>query len=115
MKWKKKRAINRKKINTTDERERSELEVKYQEQREIVKRLIRKGIEDYEIKITNEIKEDKNSGRKLWQNINKLLGKSKKEKDEMKVFNEKGKELNKQEIKEEVPKYWREYLGKGKN
>ena len=33
----------------------------------------------------------------------------------MKVFNEKGKELNKQEIKEEVPKYWREYLGKGKN
>ena len=33
----------------------------------------------------------------------------------MKVFNEKGQELNKQEIKEEVPKYWREYLGKGKN
>ena len=33
----------------------------------------------------------------------------------MKVFNEIGKELNLQEIKEEVPKYWREYLGKEKN
>ena len=112
---KKKRAINRKKRNTTDEREKTELEIQYQRQREIVKKLIREGIENYEIKITREIKEDKNSGRKLWQNINKLIGKGKKEKEELKVYKEDGQELNEQEIKTEVPKYWREYLGKGTN
>ena len=112
---KKKRAINRKKRNTTDEKEKTELEIQYQRQREIVKKLIREGIENYEIKITKEIKEDRNSGRKLWQNINKLIGKGKKEKEELKVYKEDGQELNEQEIKTEVPKYWREYLGKGTN
>ncbi|MEL7079699.1 MAG: hypothetical protein AAGM46_27995, partial [Cyanobacteria bacterium J06582_2] len=43
------------------------------------------------------------------------IGKGKKEKEEFKVYNEDGEELNEQEIKREVPKYWREYLGKGKN
>merc|ERR1711915_1023572 len=69
-----KREINRKKRNTKDEKEKANLERKYKEQKEIVKRLIREGITNYEIKITNEIKEDGNSGRKLWENINKLIG-----------------------------------------
>ena len=103
---KKKREINRKKRNTTDEKERAELETKYQEQRKNVKKLIREGISNYEIKITNEIKEDRNSGRKLWQNINKLIGRGKKADEEMKVFNERGQELSERDSKIEVPKYW---------
>ena len=93
-------------------KEREGLERKYKEQRDVVKKLIREGITKYEIQITNEIKEDRNSGRKLWQNINKLIGRKSKVDEEMKVFNEEGKELNEQEIKIEVPKFWREYLGK---
>ena len=51
-----KREINRKKRNTKDEKEKENLEEKYKEQKEIVKRLIREGITNYEKKITNEIK-----------------------------------------------------------
>ena len=109
-----KREINRKKRNTKDEKEKANLERKYKEQKEIVKRLIREGITNYEIKITNEIKEDGNSGRKLWENINKLIGRKTKEEGEMKVYNEQEQELNEQEMKREVPKYWKEYH-KGKN
>ena len=109
-----KREINRKKRNTKDEKEKANLERKYKEQKEIVKRLIREGITNYEIKITNEIKEDGNSGRKLWENINKLIGKKTKEEGEMKVYNEQEQELNEKEMKREVTKYWKEYH-KGKN
>ena len=105
------REINRKKRNTEDEKEREVLEEKYKEQKEVVKKLIREGIESYEIKITKEIKEDGNSGRKLWENIYKLLGKEKKTEEEMRVYIEDEKELSKQEILNKVPKYWREYLG----
>ena len=109
-----KREINRKKRNTKDEKEKANLERKYKEQKEIVKRLIREGITNYEIKITNEIKEDGNSGRKLWENINKLIGRKTKEEGEMKVYNEQEQELNEKEMKREVTKYWKEYH-KGKN
>lgn len=89
--------------------------MKWREQKEVVKRLIREGISNYELKITKEIKEDRNSGRKLWDNIYKLIGKKTKRNEEMRVFNNEGQELDEQDIMREVPKFWREYLGKETN
>ena len=39
-----------------------------------VQAIIRGEMHKYESKVTNDIKQDKNRGNKLWDNINKLRG-----------------------------------------
>ena len=112
---KKKREINRRRRNTKDIKEKNKLEKECNQQKEVVKKLVRESIEKYEIKITNEIKEDENRGRKLWQNIHKLIGRKGKEEVEFKVFNREEKELGELEARREVIKYWEEFLGKEDN
>ena len=109
------REINRKKRNTKDEKERNKLEIEYKNQKEVVKKLVREGIGSYELMITKEIQEDKNSGRKLWQNIYKLIGRNPKNNEETEIYSDKGVKLDESEMMREVLKYWRKCLGEEVN
>ena len=64
----------------------------YEEQKHRTQEIIREEIYKYEEKITTEIKESEDNGRKMWKYINKLKGKEEK-KDDVKLFGEDGKEI----------------------
>ena len=63
-KYKKRKEINRAKRNAENEEEKRALLKKWEEQKAKINNLIRKEIENYEIKITKEIKERDNKGEK---------------------------------------------------
>ena len=48
---------------------------KYIKQRKLVQTKIREHMNIYEMKITNDIQQDRSRGNKIWDNINKLRGK----------------------------------------
>ena len=91
--------------NAKSESERSRLEIKYKEQKEKVQNLIRRGMEEYEIKITKEIREKTNKQKKLWENINILRGKKTHTEEEEKYYNEDGKEMELEEAGDLHEKY----------
>ena len=64
----------------------------YEEQKHRTQEIIREEIYKYEEKITTEIKESEDNGRKMWKYINKLKGKEEK-KDDVKLLGEDGKEI----------------------
>ena len=74
---KKTKELNRKKRNCKTIKEKETYTKEWEEQRIKYKLMIKKAIEDYEIKITNDIKNSDNRGKLLWKNINKLRGKEK--------------------------------------
>ena len=68
---KKKKKLNREKRNCNDVTKR-ELYIK---QKKLVQTKIREQMNIYEMKITNDIRQDRSRGKKIWDNINKLRGK----------------------------------------
>lgn len=80
---------NRIKRNIVDVDKKREYEEKYKDQKLKVQLLVKEAMGAYEIKITNEIREDKDR-TKLWDNINKLKGKEISKK-ELVLYTENGK------------------------
>ena len=74
---KRRQYYNRLARNATCEEDRTLYKTMYAEQKECTRNMIRIGINDYEIKITNEIKSNKNA-KNLFKNIDKLRGKKEK-------------------------------------
>ena len=106
---KKKKQLNKLKRNETNENEKGKRIEEWNSQREKVKKLIKEGIEAHEIMITNQIKDKNNGQKKLWEYINMIRMKKKKE-EEGKVYNEEGKEINKDEIKTQTEEVWGKQL-----
>ena len=102
---KKRNKLNREKRNSKNKEKEAESRKKWERQKEKVKVMIRNEINDHEIKITNEIKNDYNKGKKIWENINILRGKEKIRK-ENKFYNEEGKVMEPEEARDKVNKYW---------
>ena len=59
-----------------------------------------------EERITKEIRESRDGGKKIWECIKKLKGETVKEKGPLRVYDEDGKELEREKAKEEVKKFW---------
>ena len=66
------RKLNRAKRNCSDAEEKKEKTELYIRQKKKVQAIIRGEMHKYETKVTNDIKQDKSRGKKLWDNINKL-------------------------------------------
>ena len=68
----------------------------------------------YKDKKTKEIRENKNPGSKLWENINMLKGKETHKKEEIEIYRE-GKKLSPKETEEEITRYWKSIYNKNEN
>ena len=102
---KKRKTLNREKRNCCEE-DRKQSEELYRNQKKKVQQLIYNAMQQNELKVTMDIKNDKGRGKKLWDNIEKLRGKPRKGKNEGQIYNEDGKQLNKQESEVAIEKYW---------
>ena len=61
----------------------------------------------YEIKITNDIRQDRSRGKKVWDNISNLRGKiTGKDKKVVQYTDENEKILNTHETEHEIERYW---------
>ena len=111
---KKRKQLNRNKRNCPDELK--EMAIKqYTEQKRVVQTLVYEAIQKHEDKITKDIKTDKGSRKKLWDNIDRLRGKPKTRKQECKLYNEKGEKLEKDEAEEEIKEFWTNIYKKHEN
>lgn len=106
---KKRREINRARRNEENIHEKEKLQIEYEKQREKVKKLIKEGLEAHEIMITNQIKNKKNGQKKLWEHVDLLRGKKKKEGD-ISIYTEEGTIVKKEEIKEMTKNTWGKQL-----
>ena len=107
---KERRKINRERRNETDPVKKEELWVKYLEKKMEVKEEIRNKIREYERSVSEEIKQNKN---KMWENIRKLKGETKKRDTEM--YSDTGEKLNEEEQRAEIKQYWTEIYCKHDN
>ena len=58
----------------------------------------------YETKVTNDNKQDKGRGKKLWDNINKLRGKTGRNEDTQLYINEQPLKISEMDV--EIEQYW---------
>ena len=72
---KKRKKLNREKRNCNDVTKRELHNKLYIKQKKIVQTKTREQMNIYEMKITNDIRQDRNREKKIWDNINKLRGK----------------------------------------
>ena len=86
----------------------------YAEQKRVVQTLVYDAIQKHEDRITKDIKTDKGSRKKLWDNIDRLRGKPKTRK-QCKLYNEKGEHLKKDEAEEEIKEFWTNIYKKHEN
>ena len=76
----------------TTKKKKTELYIK---QKNKVQVIIRGEMHKYETKVTNAIKQDKGRGKKLWDNINKLRGKTGRNEDIQLIYDINEQPLNK--------------------
>ena len=108
---KRRRAINRKRRNATDERVKERLWREYQRQKQIVQRQIREARERHEIELTREIRRKMKEGRggkKLWECMNKLLGRNKVKEEKMEVYDENGVLMEEEEAANQIEEVFKE-------
>ena len=103
-------AIKRKHLNrnkrSSKENEKDTATKQYIEQKKLVQTLVYEAILRHEAKIAKDIKMEKGDRKKLWDNNNKLRGKSTKGKQECTLFNPNVEQLNKTNAEEEIKHYW---------
>lgn len=105
---------NRKKRNATSDQDRERWKAEYQKQKKTVQEKIRREMHLHEEKITKEIKQGKDQGRKLWDNIKKLRGQDIKRNDCIEIYKE-GKKLHGNEMEVELVNYWKGIYQKESN
>ena len=106
---KKRQEINRARRNEENLNEKEKLKKEYEKQKEKVQKMIKEGLEAHEIMITNQIKDKKNGQKKLWEHIDLLRGKKRKE-EEIKIYDEDGKETTKEKLKTMTENTWGKQL-----
>ena len=113
MEIKKRKSLNRKQRNSRDEMKQQHYR-EYMDQKKKVKRMIREEIVKYEIMMTEEIKDAKDRGRKLWKNINKLKGNEGKD-HKTELYDKSGKICSESQAREDIMKYWKLIYNKHDN
>ena len=103
---KRRREYNRKKRRANTEEEKAYYEVLYKNEKEKAQQMKREARQAHEIKVTQEIKEVKGSGNKMWKMINKLKGIKQKEEKEPEIYDDEGKKLEQCALSEKVIEFW---------
>ena len=68
--------------------------------------IIRGELHKYETTVTNDIKQDKGRGKKLWDTINKLRGKTGRDEDIQLLYDINEHPLKISEMDVEIEQYW---------
>ena len=102
---KKRQHYNRLVRNTRDVNEKNEYRILYEQQKAKTSLLIRNGILNYEATITKKIKERSNN-KEIWKNINKLRRREE-IKNEAKLYDDEGREIDEGKIAEVICKFWK--------
>ena len=110
---KKRKEYNRKKRRGNNEN-REIFERLYWEQKREVKELIYQSKKTYEEELAKEIKEDRDSAKKIWKTINRLKGYERNEK-EIGLYDEDGVLVDATREAEEMLKYWETIYRMGNN
>lgn len=71
-----------------------------------VQLLIKDEMSKHEERITREIRESNGKDNKLWETINKLKGKNKRENRKLEIFSKEGNVLSDREASEEIKSFW---------
>ena len=66
----------------------------------------------YETKVTNDIIQDKNRGNKIWDNINKLRGKTGRNEDIQLLYDKNEQPIKITEMEVEIEQYWARIMKK---
>ena len=111
---KKKKEYNRPLRQTTDPDERERLNENYLRQKKKVQQLVKEEMHKYEIKSTNEIKENKDSS-KLWEAINKLKNVKQNSSAELILYNEERCKLPDSEASNTLVEHWNTIYRKHEN
>lgn len=98
---------------TVGDRER--LTGEYSEQKLKVQRLVKDKITEHERRITTEIRESRDKGRKMWEHIRKLKEQETKSSKSLQLFNEQGKQLNKTEAEMALTDFWEKIYQRHRN
>ena len=99
------RQYNRLVRNASNNEDKATFKILYDEQKRKTSMLIKEGISNYEIKITERLKQQNNS-TDMWKDINKLRRREEDKKDKA-IYDDEGKPMEKDKIGEVVCNYWR--------
>ena len=102
----KRREINKRRRRETNQEECNRLWVEYEKQKAFVNKLVMKAVEGHEMMVTRKIMEDKNRGKKLWQNIELLRGNHETSEKKIKIYDENGVQLEENNIENELKEKW---------
>ena len=101
---KKRREFNRLARNAENDNIRDYWRNKYLTQKALVKDMVKEAISNYEMKLTNDIKQDKN-GKKMWNHINKLRKKDDRKKEVL--YDEQGQRVDcERQINQLITDFW---------
>ena len=112
---KKRQKLNRAKRNCSDADKKEKKTELYVKQKKRVQAIIRGEMHKYETKVTNDIKQDKGRGKKLWDNINKLRGKTGRSEGIQLLYDINEQPLKISEMDVEIEQYWDSIYEKHKN
>ena len=71
-------------------------------------------MQKHEIKITNEIKENKGS-KKMWEEINKLKNRNTRTEKDLQLYDDEGRKLDTEEARRSIERYWSGIYQKHRN
>ena len=113
-KIKERRRINRQKRNAKDYEEEKLFKEMYEKKKREVQRMVKEAITIHEKKTTAEVRSSKNKSKSLFENIDKLRKKERKE-NVFSLHDEQGKQLERIEAEEALMKFWRDIYQQHEN
>ena len=99
---KERRRLSRKHRNMQEVEDRVRIFNQYLEQKKKAQKVVYEELTKYENSQRAEIKK---GGKKLWDYVNMLKGKGKRE-EEIQIYNEEGRKLSKKETEEQLENFW---------
>ena len=98
--------FNRLQRNSQNEVEKAGYRQQYKEQKEKVQDIIKGEITGHEIKITRDIRAERDGGGKMWEQMGKLQGKELKRRKEVKLYDNNGNVIADEEVAAQMMGYW---------
>ncbi|KAK3867211.1 hypothetical protein Pcinc_004102 [Petrolisthes cinctipes] len=92
------RNMNKRKRNAETPEVKEEMQRLYKEKKNEVQTLIKEEIYKHERKITDEIKNSSEKGKRIWEHINKLKGKTQTKEEDHTLYDDDGNKMSEQEM-----------------
>ena len=109
------RSLNNRRRNAQNAEEAVEWKNKYKEQKEKVQKMVKDAVMKHEKKVSQEIMEDKNRSRRIWDHIRKLQQVQKQKDDGILIYDINGVQLLKENIPRQLEMEWMKIYQKHPN